>query len=63
MTVPRWLQWGGEGHKCSILRTLQKRKNCSMSGAVGFLFCPLCRTRQGGKDGGVLFTAMVLVAS
>lgn len=62
VTVPRWLQWGGGG-KCSILRTFQKRKNCSMSGAVGFLFCPLCRTRQGGRDGGVLFTAMVLVAS
>ena len=46
---------GRVGGKCSILRTFQKRKNCSMSGAVGFLFCPLCRTRQGRRDGGVLF--------
>ena len=55
VTVPRWLQRRGWGGKCSILRTFQKRKNCSMSGAVGFLFCPLCRTRQDRRDGGVLF--------
>ena len=35
VTVPRWLQWGGGG-KCSILRTFQKRKNCSMSGQWDF---------------------------